>query len=246
MGKIIVFEGLDCSFKETNSKALAEYLENELGLKAKLFSFPVYKNDSSFFVREYLKGSYGSDPALINGDLASTFYMMDQFHIWKTQIQRYYEQDYAIILDRFWTSCLVLQACKPYRVTGGRAPETTTIQKINEHIRNITNMATDLFNLPNPDIILKMTMHFENIVDLLKEKNSDNDIHENRLDFLQNIHAAYNDERILFNRAKTFIPIKCSEGHIDLSKKGIVLSKESIFNRVKEVVIPELKGVAKK
>ena len=43
MGKIIVFEGLDCSFKETNSKALEDFLKNN-GEKVKLFSFPAYKS----------------------------------------------------------------------------------------------------------------------------------------------------------------------------------------------------------
>ena len=57
-GKLFAFEGLDCSFKETNSKAYLDYLRSK-GRKAELFSFPRYDKESSYFVREYLGGKYG-------------------------------------------------------------------------------------------------------------------------------------------------------------------------------------------
>ena len=241
MGKIIVFEGLDCSFKETNSKALESFLKNN-GESAKLFSFPVYKNDSSFFVREYLKGSYGYDPALVDGKLGAAFYFMDQFHIWKTQIEKYYKEGYTIILDRFWTSSLIFQGCKQYRLNkDGLRPNSVSVKDINMTINDIANTALHMFNLPMPDVVIKMTMHLENMLELVKAKGSTNDIHENNLTFLKTIHAAYNDERIVFNKNDMFKKVYCSKGHTDISKKGILLSRSSVFNQIKDIVLPILR-----
>lgn len=53
----IVFEGLDCSYKETNSKLLKEYLEKS-GYKVQLISFPRYENQESIFERNLLSGKY--------------------------------------------------------------------------------------------------------------------------------------------------------------------------------------------
>ena len=43
---IIDFEGLDCSFKETNSRKLAEYLHG------KRYEFPDYSSESSYFIKQ--------------------------------------------------------------------------------------------------------------------------------------------------------------------------------------------------
>ena len=55
--RIIEFEGLDCSFKENNSKKLKENLA-KMGYDVYLFSFPNYESDSSDEVRKFLSGSH--------------------------------------------------------------------------------------------------------------------------------------------------------------------------------------------
>ena len=56
-GKIIVIDGMDGTGKATQSKLLYEDLKNR-GIKVKLFSFPNYDSDSSYFVTKYLKEGY--------------------------------------------------------------------------------------------------------------------------------------------------------------------------------------------
>ena len=68
-GKIIEFEGLDSSFKETNAKCLYDYLKDK-GYKVNIVSFPRYDCDSSYFVKRLLSGIYGVqdkvNPQIIN------------------------------------------------------------------------------------------------------------------------------------------------------------------------------------
>ena len=56
-GKIIVFEGLDCSFKETTSEAVYQNLLAK-GEKVIKFSFPAYGQQSAYFVEQLLQGNY--------------------------------------------------------------------------------------------------------------------------------------------------------------------------------------------
>ena len=73
--KLIVIDGLDGSGKATQTKLLAERL-NENGYKARTISFPDYDSDSSALVKMYLGGklglrrftrSTGSRPTSIHG-----------------------------------------------------------------------------------------------------------------------------------------------------------------------------------
>ena len=58
-GKIIAFEGLDCSFKETNYKKFTENLKKNYELKEGedlvTESFPRYDNDITIPLKKWLK-----------------------------------------------------------------------------------------------------------------------------------------------------------------------------------------------
>ncbi len=66
---IIVFEGLDGSGKETQTKLIEKRL-NDIGLKTIRIEFPNYCNKYSLFVKEYLNGDFGNN---LNPYLISTF-----------------------------------------------------------------------------------------------------------------------------------------------------------------------------
>ena len=89
-GMIIAFEGLDYSFKETNSKAFYERLkatlENECPLDSSDYlvyqTFPRYTNDSSLFVRGWLNGSYNREALKECPTLVNSFYALDIMDFW--------------------------------------------------------------------------------------------------------------------------------------------------------------------
>lgn len=232
-GKLIVLEGLDCSFKETNSIKLLEYLKEKSSVPVFKFSFPRYEKKSAWFVKQYLSGAYGRDPKDVNYSLASVFYMMDQFHNWKTIISKLYDSGSIIILDRFWTSNIYHQCSK-----------LVSDDKIYvDRARNeIIHLATRTFNLPYPDIIFNMRMKYDNIIDLLVRKNSHNDIHEGKKDYILNVYNYYKD--LEMHNSKS---IYCDEQLIHPEEiKPKLRSEDEIFNDIKVIVDHSLSNLYKK
>ncbi len=78
MAKLIVLEGLDGSGKGTQTKILCEALR-AAGKKVRLIDFPMYERDSSYFVRLYLSGALGNNPADTNAYAASMFFAADRY-----------------------------------------------------------------------------------------------------------------------------------------------------------------------
>lgn len=147
---IVDFEGLDCSFKETNSKKLAEHLHG------KRYEFPDYSSESSYFVRQYLSGKYSN----INNKIPIMMaYLIEMFDVWHTKVVPDIKNGLEVVVfDRFWYSNYYYQC-------------DTIKDKINLQI-----MANEL-NLPKCDIIFKMMTNFDLTFKKIKEKNS-NDILE--------------------------------------------------------------------
>ena len=109
--KLIVIDGLDGSGKATQTKLLAERL-NENGYKARTISFPDYDSDSSALVKMYLGGKLGSSPDDVNAYAASSFYAVDRvasyINTWRADLDEY---DY-IVADRYTTSNIIHQMAK--------------------------------------------------------------------------------------------------------------------------------------
>ena len=109
--KLIVIDGLDGSGKATQTKILAERL-NENGYKARTISFPDYDSDSSALVKMYLGGKLGSSPDDVNAYAASSFYAVDRvasdINTWRADLDEY---DY-IVADRYTTSNIIHQMAK--------------------------------------------------------------------------------------------------------------------------------------
>ena len=140
---IIDFEGLDCSFKETNSKRLAEYLNG------KRYEFPKYDSESSYFIRQYLAGKYNG---IISTDTVMTIYLMEMFDIWHTQIMPDIRNGLEIIvLDRFWYSNYYYQC--------------TTIEDKIKLQKLVSQM-----NLPNCNVLFKMLTNFDLTIKKIRSK----------------------------------------------------------------------------
>ena len=64
-GKLIVFEGLDGSGKNTQSEKFYEYMKNR-GIRVKKKSFPDYKSQSAALINMYLSGQFGDSAEFYN------------------------------------------------------------------------------------------------------------------------------------------------------------------------------------
>ena len=104
-GKILAFEGLDGSGKETQTKLLEKRLRDE-GIKVVRIEFPNYENKYSLFVKEYLNGKFGKD---VDPYVVSVFFSLDRFAIYKSKIKNYLDDGYVVICDRYVYSNLIYQ-----------------------------------------------------------------------------------------------------------------------------------------
>ena len=162
----IDFEGLDCSFKETNSKLLKLFL----GDSAKRYEFPCYNADSSYFVRQYLSGMY--EPKEMNYH-AIYGYLLDMFHQYETIIKQDIKNGIKyVIFDRFWYSNIFYQA------------------KTEEQINEIIDIATNKLGLPKCHIIIKMIPEKQVMIDyVMKKKNKD--MHETNIIYLSEVYDRF-------------------------------------------------------
>lgn len=162
-GKIIELEGSDCSFKETNAKALYDYIKENITKKVKIISFPTYESESSIFVKKYLKGEYGKIKK-VNAYQASVGYAMNRFDTCKElNIEKLVKEGYYIILDRYTGSNILHQIFN--------------IDDYNERVKYISwilDLEYDKLKLPKPDITLFLSNHYLIIDDLLKKKKKEN------------------------------------------------------------------------
>lgn len=178
-GKIIVFEGLDCSFKETNAKKLKQRLESE-EYKVKLLSFPNYESDSSYFIKKHLNGELDG----LKGEEVyqiSLYYALDRAITMKREnIKEYLNKGYIIILDRYITSNMVFQSAKLNNAK----------ESIN-YIKWLKDLEYKKLNLPKPDKVIFMDMPVEASSKIIaKRKNKsgeDNDIYESNIKFMKHV-----------------------------------------------------------
>ena len=220
VNKIIVLEGLDCSFKETNSKYIKTLLDS-MNIKNVLYSFPMYESNSSFFIKEYLNGNLSKDPNDINPYQASLFYTLDRVHTYLTDIKKYYDDGYTIIFDRYMGSNCIYQSVK-----------LDDYSKRLDFIQWILDLEINKLDLPKPDITLYMRTPYEVSMELMKNKEGA-DIHETNVEFQKRVY----DNADFVCDVLQWTIINCTENNKLLSKeeiaekiKTVLLSKSSIIS----------------
>ena len=97
-GLFVALEGTDGSGKTTQFKKLKDRLEKE-GREVEVFDFPQYEQDSSFFVKEYLNGKYGSQQD-VGPYTASLFFALDRYQA-SAKIREALEQGKIVLTNRF-------------------------------------------------------------------------------------------------------------------------------------------------
>ena len=191
-GKIIVVEGTDCSGKETQSELLEKRL-NEMGKKCIRFSFPMYDTPTGKIVGGCYLGkpeicpSYFEEGAVnVDPHVACLYYAADRKYS-MPKIQKYLDDGYYVILDRYTTSNLAHQGSK-IKDPDDRFDMYQWIDKLEYW----------LLKLPKPDITIFLHVPYENTIELRKNRKFI-DEHEKSEDHLKGAEKAYIELSELYN-----------------------------------------------
>ena len=224
MGKLIVIEGTDSSGKETQTKRLFEKLE-EKGLKVKKISFPNYDSPACEPVKMYLAGAFGEDAMKVNPYPVSTMYAIDRYASFKTDWEKFYNEDGIIVTDRYVTSNMVHQASK-----------IRDLDEKKKYLNWLEDLEYEKMGIPRPDLVIFLNMPTDMAVKLMAERKNKitgeekKDIHERDKEYLKESHANACKIANIYNWKE----IKCSDGD---RIKTIEEIGEEVFSLVEEVVL---------
>ena len=191
-GKIILIEGTDCSGKETQTKLLAEKLNNS-GIKCERISFPMYdtptgkiigdnylgKNELGYVL--FKEGAINVDPHVV-----CLYYAADRKYN-MPKIVDYLKKDYYVILDRYTTSNLAHQGSK--------------IKDKDERFNMyqwIDKLEYWLLKFPKPDKTIFLHVPYEYSLELRKNRETI-DEHEKSPEYLKASEDAYIELSELYN-----------------------------------------------
>lgn len=224
MGKLIVIEGTDSSGKETQTKRLFEKLE-EKGLKVKKISFPNYDSPACEQVKMYLAGAFGEDAMKVNPYPVSTMYAIDRYASFKTDWEKFYNEDGIIVTDRYVTSNMVHQASK-----------IRDLDEKKKYLNWLEDLEYEKMGIPRPDLVIFLNMPTDMAIRLMAERKNKitgeekKDIHERDKEYLKESHANACKIANIYNWKE----IKCNDGE---RIKTIEEIGEEVFSLVEKVVL---------
>lgn len=225
---MVTFEGTDCSFKETNAKQLVDYIQNELGYKAKLFSFPNYDSKSSYLLTNYFKNTRKVKPlSAIN---ISMLYASDFYDTWYNQIKKYYDNGYIIVMDRWVYSNIYYQGIRELQtLRSDLSVENLKYYlesyKLKDFINKYETIIYDEMELPDTNIMLKMIHDKKTTKELIQERNSDNDINEGEFTYLELVNELF--KHLFINKSYCVKEIRLDKTFKEFR------TQEEIFNEVR-------------
>jgi thymidylate kinase/thymidylate synthase ThyX len=198
-GVFIVIEGTDGSGKGTQFKLLVDKLEQE-GYKVASFDFPQYNNDSSYFVKQYLNGKYGSaeDTSPYTGSL---FYALDRYEA-SFAINKALAEGKIVLCNRFTGSNMAHQGTKFIHPEERRG-----------YFIWLDNLEFEMLKIPRPtkNFVLRVPAQIaQNLVDKKDARDyttKKRDIHEANIEHMRKSVEVYDDLCQLF--PKDFERIDC-------------------------------------
>lgn len=222
-GTFIVIEGTDGSGKGTQFKLLADYLRDH-GHEVATFDFPQYDQPSSYFVKKYLNGDYGTAEQ-IGPYTSSLFYALDRYEA-APAIRQALSEGKIVLSNRFTGSSMGHQGTKFIHAEERRG-----------YFIWLDNLEFEMLKIPRPTMSIVLRVPAEIAQTLVDQKEARSytdkkrDIHEADLSHLQRAVAVYDDICQLF--PKDFQRIDCVRG-------GDLLSIETIQELVRQKVEPLL------
>jgi thymidylate kinase/thymidylate synthase ThyX len=222
-GVFIVIEGTDGSGKGTQFELLAKQLQ-ERGHDVALFDFPQYDKPSSYFVKQYLNGEYGTVDE-IGPYTGSLFYALDRFDT-AAAIRRALDEGKVVLANRFTASNMAHQGTK-----------FADAEQRRGYFIWLDNLEFETLRIPRPDLNIVLRVPAD-IAQKLVDKKADRsytdkkrDLHEADLNHLERAVEVYDDLCQLF--PKDFTRIDCVRG-------GELLDIETVGKLVREKVTPLL------
>lgn len=163
-GKLIVIEGTDCSGKETQSKLLVKKL-GAMGIKAINFSFPMYDTASGKIVGGPVLGKkeiadcwFEEGPVYLDPKVFCLYLAADRKYNFP-MINKYLEEGYYVILDRYVSSNMAHQGAKI----------SDSIERFNL-FKWIDKLEYWLLELPKADLTIFLHVPYEISKELMKNR----------------------------------------------------------------------------
>lgn len=225
-GSFIVIEGTDGAGKTTQFNYLAEELAN-VGYEVATFKFPQYGEPSSYFVREYLSGGYGTADQ-VGPYTASLFYALDRFAA-SEAIRKALAEGKVVLCDRY--------------VGGNMAHQGTKFGSAEERrgfFIWLDNLEFEMLRIPRPDATLVLRVSTSISQKLLDKTGKVRDIHEQSAGHLEKTVEVYDDLTQLF--PKDFMRVDCTRGEELLSIDDI---RKLIWEKVTPLLAPPTSATPK-
>ncbi len=168
MGKLIVIDGLDGSGKATQTELLYRALKGR-GERVMTVSFPDYESMSSGPVRMYLSGELSKNSSDINAYASSSFFAVDRYCRYMTELKSFYDAGGIIIADRYTTANAIHQCSKLPR------------EEWQNFIDWLFDFEYNKLGLPRPDGVVFLSVSPEISSELMDKRyadGGDRDIHE--------------------------------------------------------------------
>ena len=221
-GSFIVIDGADGSGKSTQFDLLRQHLE-QAGYDVATVKFPRYDEPSSYFIREYLQGSYGKADE-VGPYTASLFYALDRYQA-SFSIREQLAAGKVVLCDRFTGSNMAHQGAKFSHPEQRRG-----------YFIWLDNLEFELLGIPRPSITLVLNTPFEVARERLLKKDRSSthiakDIHEIDMEHIKQSLGVYLDLCQLFPKDFT---------RIDTVRSGELLSVDAIGSLIWEKIAPLL------
>ena len=179
---IIAFEGLDCSFKETNYKSFLKHLKemrDPSGFSIHTESFPRYGKKTCASVERWLSGSYDRTMLMQHPKAVCSFYSIDRLDYWyeklsdntrRIELLDYTEKFHYFVFDRYSLSNSIYNPIHPGEVN----EEDFTFDR-------------DIYGIPNPTRVIWMRMkNFDVLSNLIAQKQN-RDQNELNIEYLRSV-----------------------------------------------------------
>ncbi len=222
-GTFLAIEGTDGSGKGTQFNLLVDRLQKE-GYDVATFDFPQYDQPSSFFVREYLNGRYGTSED-VGPYTGSLFYALDRYQA-APAIRQALEEGKVVVANRFTGSNMAHQGTKFNHAEERRG-----------YFIWLDNLEFQMLKIPRPtkSFVLRVPADIaQNLVDQKAQRSytdQKRDLHEADLAHMQKSVEVYDDLTQLF--PKDFARLDCVRG-------GKLLDIDTIHEQLWKTVVPLL------